>query len=240
LFHSFSEFGVPTGGEAFFNNGLQIQNILTRVTGNSVSNIDGLLRTNGTASLFFLNPNGIIFGPNARLNIGGSFFATTANSFKFPDGSEFSATNPQAPPLLRVNVTPGVQWGTSVPGATITNRGNLASGQDLTLVADKLDLQGQLSAGGDLTLLAQDTVQVREEVTTPFVAVSGGNLTIEGNNGIDILALSPLSPGGFAFQSGGNLSLISDGIISGMLVLVVVAVFRSECIGGTGKFCQLL
>jgi hypothetical protein len=52
-------------------------------------------------------------------------------------------------------------------------------------------------------------------VTTPFVAVAGGNLTIEGNNGIDILALSPLSPKGFAFQSGGNLSLISDGVISG-------------------------
>lgn len=78
-----------------------------------------------------------------------------------------------------------------------------------------LDLQGQLSAGGDLTLWAQDTVQVREELTTPFVAVAVGNLTIEGHNGIDILALSPLSPGGFAFQSGGNLSLISDGIISG-------------------------
>lgn len=102
LFHSFREFSIPTRGTARFNNAVSIQNILTRVTGNSASTIDGLIQANGTANVFILNPNGIRFGANARLDIGGSFVATTANRYQFPDSSEFSATNPQAPPLLTV------------------------------------------------------------------------------------------------------------------------------------------
>jgi filamentous hemagglutinin family protein len=213
LFHSFQEFNVRNGGAAYFANPIGIENILSRVTGTNPSTIFGKLGVLGNANLFLINPNGIIFGAGAQLDIRGSFFASTASSFKFPDGSEFSATNPIAPPLLTVNVTPGLQWGTSLPGASITNRGNLAVGRNLTLFADKLDLQGQLEAFGDLTLLAQDTVKVRDSGTSPFLALSGGNLTVQGNGGIDILALN--HPTSTPFVSGGNLSLISDGIISG-------------------------
>ena len=104
LFHSFQQFSVPTGGTAIFNNGVDIQNIFGRVTGGSVSNIDGIIRTLGTANLFLINPSGIIFGRDASLNIGGSFVATTANALQFGNLGFFSATDKNIPsPLLTIN-----------------------------------------------------------------------------------------------------------------------------------------
>jgi hypothetical protein len=136
--------------------------------------------------------------------------ATTANRFVFPNGIEFGASNPQAPPLLSMSVPIGVQYGTQ-PG-NIVNTGNLAVGQDLTLAAGNLDLQGQLAAGRDLTLQAQDTVKVRDTIASPLLLLLRRNLTIQGNQIVDILALShPQSK----IQSGGNLNLVSDGNISG-------------------------
>ena len=109
LFHSFSDFNVGSDRGVFFDlqNNADILNIFTRVTGSNSSQILGtlgVLNDLGNANLFLLNPNGITFGANASLDLNGSFFATTADSFDF-DNFSFSASGQETPPpLLTVSI----------------------------------------------------------------------------------------------------------------------------------------
>jgi len=185
LFHSFTEFNVNNGQRVYFANPTGIADIFSRVTGSNASHILGTLGVHGAANLYLLNPNGIIFGTNAQLDIQGSLFATTADSFEFPDGSEFSATNPQAP-LLTMSVPVGVQYGLQQT-ASITNQGNLVTGKNLTLNAGSLDLQGKLEAGGDISLNSQQgTIDINGEIISTTPNGIAGDVTIQAVGDIHI------------------------------------------------------
>ena len=181
LFHSFSEFNVNNGQRVYFSNRAGIANIFSRVTGKNVSNVLGTLGVDGGANLFLLNPNGILFGPNAQLDIQGSFLATTESSFKFSDGSEFSATQPQAAPLLSINVPLGLQWGTQ-PLGKINNAGNLqvGSGQTLALHGSDVTSTGSLSAPGGTVMMLGDRIGLLDNARINVASATGGGTVLIG------------------------------------------------------------
>ena len=224
LFHSFREFNVNDGQRVYFANPSGVNNILGRVTGNDVSAIMGTLGVEGGANLFLINPNGIIFGANARLDVSGSFFASTGNRFTFSDGGEFSATNPQAPPLLSVSVPIGVQYGANRAGE-INSQGNLSvnPGHSLILLGGAVNLDnGRLIApGGHVEIggvseegtvglatqgnlfslsfpneLARANVSLLNRSLLGVAAGDGGSVTINARN-LDILGRSQILAGIF-------------------------------------------
>lgn len=92
LFHSFTRFDLTKGDVASFSGPANIQNILARVTGGAASSIDGTIRSEiAGANFYLINPNGILFGPNAAIDVSGSFAASTADYLKFADGTRFAA-----------------------------------------------------------------------------------------------------------------------------------------------------
>ncbi|HEY9688391.1 MAG TPA: filamentous hemagglutinin N-terminal domain-containing protein, partial [Coleofasciculaceae cyanobacterium] len=132
LFHSFERFNVDTGQIANFLSQPDIRNILGRVTGGDASVIDGLIRiSGGNSNLFLLNPAGLVFGTNARLDVPGSFTATSATGLSFGDqwlngvGSNDYAS--------LVGDPSGFAFALSQPGS-IFNSGNLSVpfGQNLS------------------------------------------------------------------------------------------------------------
>jgi filamentous hemagglutinin family protein len=165
LFHSFSEFNINAGRGVYFTNPANVTNIFTRVTGANASNINGILGVLGTANLYLMNPNGIVFGVGAKLDLKGSFLGTTANSINFADGSQFSAnTNSQPISVLTVSVPIGLGFGSNPKSINVNGAGhNIISTSDSFIPV--------------LTGKAQSSLQVEPEKT---LALIGGDINIIG------------------------------------------------------------
>ncbi|MHC5932911.1 two-partner secretion domain-containing protein [Nostoc sp.] len=228
LFHSFQDFNVGVGRGVYFANPQGITNIFSRVTGGNSSNIFGKLGVLGNANLFLLNPNGIVFGKNASLNLQGSFLGTTANSVIFPGGVEFSATNPQAPPLLSINVPIGLQFGSQPGSITSQAVGTLGvgTGSTLALLGGEIALDGSFlfTQNGQVKLGAvsgDTTVGLNVNGSSlgfkfpenfgraPINLTNGSFIVASGNSAIELFGGKIALNGSFLFGNNGG-SIVVD------------------------------
>ena len=173
LFHSFEKFNIGEGQGAYFTNPTGIENIFTRVTGNSSSQILGTLGVLGNANLFLINPNGIIFGQNSRLDLRGSFLASTANKINFPDNQQFSTIAGETNSLLSINLPIGLQYGSAESTASIVN-------QSRTTNTNGNIIGLQVESGKTLALLGGDVVLEGGYLTAPGGRIELGSVGADG------------------------------------------------------------
>ncbi len=224
LFHSFKEFNIQENRGAYFNPDSSINNVLTRVTGGNVSNIMGTLGVIGNANLFLLNPNGIVFGPKAKLDVNGSFLGTTADSILF-NNYQFSATekNPAPDALLTINIPIGLQLDNNQSKLEIntkTEEFKVKSEQFLTLIGGDITFDGAVILSPDSNINLGGLLGAGEINLTGFIPIFPNNIT-RGNVTLSNGATVNVRDGGNGFGSininSNNLELIeSSGIIAGI------------------------
>ena len=240
LFHSFDKFSIPEGAEAVFQNADSIENIFARVTGDSMSEIFGTLSTQGDANLFLMNPNGIVFGEDATLNVGGSFIGTTADGILFEDGNEFAATDDGSDPVLSVEVPIGLGFGSNPGPITVNGNGNQITpnfssnpttveesetslsvnpGNTLGLIGGEITTDGATidASGGKIELASIGSGVVELQTTDDGFAFGYDDVTNFQNTTIDNLSVLNASGSG-----GGNISLNAANVAieDGSLLLI--------------------
>jgi filamentous hemagglutinin family protein len=215
LFHSFSDFSVPIGGAANFINSPATREIVTRVTGTNFSDINGLINSNG-ANFFLINPNGIVFGTGAQLNVGKAFMASTANSIDLVAAGGQSikfGTNPNGDALLSVapnvlfNVS-GLNLDANVPGnSAIINYGSLQTNnpnQYIGLIGGSVGfIGGQILAPGAKV----DLGGLSQAGSIGFSADNGIQLPANVERGNVVLVQVGMSPSIIGVRAGGGGSV---------------------------------
>ena len=194
LFHSFSTFNVNTGETATFNgpSAAPVTNVIGRVTGGTFSNIDGAINSSITgASIWLVNPSGIVFGANSSINVDGSFHASTAENVRFDDATEFG-TSVIPIPVLSVANPEGFGFVSSTPASLVVNNTTLSvpTGKTLSLVAGDVNLinstlsapdgrinLASVASAGDVTFITPTVVTDSGISTTGTTSMADMNVT---------------------------------------------------------------
>jgi filamentous hemagglutinin family protein len=221
LFHSLTQFSINNGQTVYFFAPTGIQTIFARVTGGPstiLGNLGTINLDRSPTNLFLLNPNGIIFGPNAQLFVTGAFLGTTASHIQFPEGN-FSATQLSAPPLLTISAPIGLGFDT-IPAAIAAQSAQLFTRKDLTLV------------GGDIAIADSKLIASNHKLE---LASIGGPTTISLNlsdTGIRLALPSNLPRADVVLQD--NTSLYSGDTGAGSIAITArnLTMVRSQISAG--------
>jgi filamentous hemagglutinin family protein len=240
LFHSFGAFSLSTGDTATFTGPNTVSNVVGRVTGGASSTIDGKITSQiPGANVFFVNPSGVVFGPNAKIDVSGSFHVTTADYIKMADGSRFQAKTPggstltAAAPQAFGFLTPRPQP-ISVTGSTLAAPGSkvlslvggpvTVSGGTLQAPSGKVQIASAASTGEipvdyrtgpSSTVTSYATVKINGSKITvdPNGAGQSGRIYIHGDT-VSVGHNSEIAADNSSSGRGGKISLRGDAQVS--------------------------
>ena len=220
LFHSFSEFSVDSSESATFSGPTNVENVISRVTGGSISTIDGILRSEiSGADFYFVNPAGVLFGSDARLDVSGSFHVSTADYIKFGDDQRFYS-EPLASEVLSVAAPAAFGFLDDTVGKIEVVGSELAlnEGKVLSLVGGETTVnQGsiQVEAGQVNIVSVASAGEVRglavPENDLELTGFQGlGSIQVENAGKVDVNGAG----GGRIFIRGGSLVMIGGASLS--------------------------
>ena len=210
LFHSFERFDIGTHERVTFTGPSGLDNVISRVTGGGRSSIDGTLRsTVSGADVYLLNPSGVVFGPNAQLDVPASFHVSTADELRFEDGAAFNAREPTASGLT-VAAPEAFGFLGSKPGALTVERSSLEvpAGEALSLIGGEISASGEFNAP---SFLRAESGTVRLVATSGANEVPvGGRPAVASNQGVVHLTNTLVDASG---DPGGNIDIVGGRVV---------------------------
>jgi filamentous hemagglutinin family protein len=209
LFESFRIFGLTPGESAAFTGPASVDNIIGRVTGSRMSSIDGTINSKiAGANIYLVNPYGVVFGPQGRVNVSGSFYASTANYVKMANGARFQATHPKASTLTVAK--PAAFGFLDAKPAAITVSGSLLEarrGGTIGLVGGPVSIRKATIAPAG----AIDVASVAGKGEVPVTPRNADSLTVKRFGRVNITGGSMLKidggAGGGVFIRSGSLGI---------------------------------
>ena len=185
LYHSFRTFNISAGESANFTGPGSVKNVFARVTGGEASFIDGRITNSiGGANLWLINSNGLVFGKNSSIDVGGAFYSTTANRIRFSDGQSFSSmpidtdllpgSDPLGASINSDNKNPilvsGVHW-TTTTGASLHFISN-----NISIIKSKIDVD-RFFAGNNWNI---ESIDLDSSDTQGQLAVTESSIDVHG------------------------------------------------------------